>query len=67
MVKKGQKYTGIVEKTEFPNKGIVHIDGEKVIVKNGLPGQQVCFAVNKRRGGRSEGRLLEVVKESELE
>lgn len=67
MVKKGQKYIGIVEKMEFPNKGIVYIDGEKVIVKNGLPGQEVCFAVNKKRGGRCEGRLLEVVKESELE
>lgn len=67
MVKKGQKYTGIVEKIEFPNKGVVYIDGEKVIVKNGLPGQEVSFAVNKRRGGRCEGRLLEVVKESELE
>lgn len=67
MVKKGETYTGIVEKMEFPNKGIVYIDGEKVIVKNGLPGQQVYFAVNKKRGGRCEGRLLKVVKESELE
>lgn len=67
MVKKGETYSGIVEKMEFPNKGIVYIDGEKVIVKNGLPGQQVYFAVNKKRGGRCEGRLLKVVKESELE
>ncbi len=67
MVKKGERYTGIVEKIEFPNKGIVYVEGEKVIVKNGLPGQQVCFAVNKKRGGKCEGRLLEVVKESELE
>lgn len=67
MVKKGQKYIGIVEKMEFPNKGVVYIDGEKVIVKNGLPGQEVCFVINKKRGGRCEGRLLEVMKESELE
>lgn len=67
MVKKGERYTGIVEKMEFPNKGIVYIEGEKVIVKHALPGQEVHFAVNKKRGGRCEGWLLEVVKESELE
>jgi len=66
-MKKGERYTGVVEKMEFPNKGIVYIDGEKAIVKNALPGQEVHFAVNKKRGGRCEGRLLEVVKESPLE
>jgi len=66
-MKKGKRYTGIVEKMEFPNKGIVYIDGEKAIVKNALPGQEVHFAVNKKRNGRCEGRLLEVVKESALE
>lgn len=66
-LKKGERYTGIVERMEFPNRGIVVIDGERAIVKNALPGQEVTFAVNKKRGGRCEGRLLEVVKESPLE
>ena len=66
-MKKGQIYTGIVERTEFPNKGIIRIDGEKVIVKNGLPGQEVRFVINKKRNGRCEGRLLEVEKSSYLE
>ena len=66
-MKKGERYTGTVERMEFPNKGIVYIDGEKVVVKNGLPGQQVHFAVNKKRGGKCEGRLLEVVEKSPLE
>lgn len=57
----------MVERMEFPNRGIVMIDGERAIVKNALPGQEVTFAVNKKRGGRCEGRLLEVVKESPLE
>lgn len=68
-MKKGQVYEGIIEKVEFPNKGIVSVEGEekKVIVKNGIPGQKVRFVVNKMRKGKAEGRLLEVLKKSELE
>ncbi len=68
-MKKGQVYEGIIEKVEFPNKGIVSVEGEdkKVIVKNGIPGQKVRFVVNKMRKGKAEGRLLEVLEKSELE
>ena len=40
-MKKGEIYEGIIEKVDFPNKGYVNIDGEKVIVKNGIPGQSI--------------------------
>ena len=66
-MKKGQIYTGTVEKMEFPNRGIVTADGEKAIVKNALPGQKVRFVINKKRNGRCEGRLLEVEEPSPLE
>ena len=35
-MKKGQIYEGVIEKVEFPNKGIVSVEGEdkKVLVKN---------------------------------
>lgn len=66
-MKKGPIYTGIVEKMEFPNKGVLYIDKEKVIVKNALPGQTVRFAVNKKRNNRCEGKLLEVEMPSPLE
>ena len=68
-MKKGQVYEGIIEKVEFPNKGIVSVEGEekKVLVKNGIPGQKIKFAVNKMRKGKAEGRLLEVVEKSPLE
>jgi len=36
-MKKGEIYTGIVEKMDFPNKGILYIEDEKVVVKHGLP------------------------------
>ena len=66
-MKKGENYKGIVDAIDFPNKGILWIDGEKVIVKNVLPGQEIRFAVNKKQKGRIEGRLLEVLKKSPLE
>ncbi len=66
-MKKGERYVGIVEHMAFPNRGIVEVDGEKAVVKNALPGQEVEFVINKKRGGRCEGRLLSVVKESPLE
>ncbi len=66
-VKKGQEYIGTVNRTDFPNKGIVDIDGETVIVKNALEGQKVRFSISKQRSGRSEGRLHEVLEKSPLE
>ena len=66
-MKKGQIIDGIVERMDFPNKGIV-VCGEGVCtVKNALPGQKVRAAVNKARNGRYEGRLLEVREPSLLE
>lgn len=68
-MKKGQIYEGIIEKVEFPNKGKVYISEEKqyVTVKNGIPGQQVRFVIQKFRHGCAEGRLLEVLSASPLE
>lgn len=66
-MKKGEVYEGIIEKVDFPNKGCVFIDGQKVIVKNGIPGQKVRLVINKKRSGRAEGRLLEVLEKSPLE
>ena len=67
-MKKGQIAEGTVNKVEFPNKGIVYTDeGERIIVKNTIPGQRVSFAVNKVRKGKAEARLLETIKKSPLE
>lgn len=66
-MKKGEIYEGIIEKVDFPNKGRVVIDGKTVIVKNGIPGQKVRFLINKKRGDRLEGRLLEVLEKSPME
>ena len=66
-MKKGEIYEAVVEKVEFPNKGILHVNEEKVVVKNAIPGQRVRFVINKKRNGKCEGRLLEVMEASALE
>lgn len=66
-MKKGQIIEGIVQRVDFPNKGIVETDEGICVVKNALPGQKVRCAVNKVRKGKAEGRLLDVLEPSPLE
>ena len=68
-MKKKQILEGVIEKVEFPNKGLVWVpEAEQyVTVKNGIPGQKVRFIVNKFKRGKAEGRLLEVLEKSPLE
>jgi len=70
-MKKGQLYTGKVENIIFPNKGVVIVDNEgdleKAIVKDTLPGQEVSFVVSKKRKGKCEGRLKEIISSSPME
>lgn len=74
-MKKGQVLTGVVERIDFPNKGIVRVETEVegtvkteyCTVKNALPGQTVTFGVNKMRKGKAEGRLLTVEKPAACE
>lgn len=66
-MKKGQVYEGVVTHVDFPNKGIVKVGEETVVVKNSLPGQKVRLSVNKVRKGKAEARLVEVIEKSPLE
>ena len=66
-MKKGEIYEGIIEKVDFPNKGYVCIDDQKVLIKNGIPGQKVRFMIQKKRSGRAQGRILEVLEKSPFE
>ena len=45
----------------------MQIGDRTVIVKNGMPGQKIRFQINKKKGTRLEGRLLEVLEKSPLE
>ena len=66
-MKKGEFFEAVIERVDFPNKGVGFVDGERVAVKNTIPGQKVRGVINKKKGGRCEGRLLEVVEPSPLE
>ena len=67
-MKKGQIIEGVIERVDFPNKGIIRTeDGRQVIVKNTIPEQKVSASINKIRKGKAEGRLLEVLEKSPLE
>ena len=41
-MKKGQIYEGVIERVDFPNKGLVHVPEEHryVTVKNGIRGRR---------------------------
>jgi len=66
-MKKRTEFEGIVSEVLFPNKGIVEVEGHRVVVKNTIPGQKVKAVVNKKRGDRLEARLLEVIEKSTSE
>ncbi len=66
-MKKGQMVEGIVERVDFPNKGVVNCEEGTCIVKNALPGQKISCGINKVRKGKAEGRLLQVLEKSPLE
>ena len=71
-MKKGQEYIGIVDKVDFPNKGLINYaeeDGRvtKVVVKGGIAGQKVRFMLSKKRSGKCEGRIMEVLEKAPSE
>ena len=66
-MKKGQIVEGIIERVEFPGKGIISREGRQIVVKNGVAGQKVRVSVNKIRKGKCEGRILEVLEKAPVE
>lgn len=74
-MKKGQNYEGIIERVDFPNKGVAviteEINGEQVktavTIKGTLPGQKVEFVLSKKRKGKCEGRLIRVIEKADSE
>ena len=67
-MKKGQVVEGMIERVDFPNRGILRAeDGKQVVVKNSITGQKVSAVIQKARKGKCEGRLLEILEKSPLE
>ena len=66
-MKKGEIYEGLVTRVDFPNKGRVMCEEGEVTVKNVIPGQRISLMISKKRSGKIEGRLLEVLEKSDIE
>ncbi|MEY8354882.1 23S rRNA (uracil(1939)-C(5))-methyltransferase RlmD [Lachnospiraceae bacterium 54-53] len=66
-MKKGEIYEGTIGRFDFPDKGVIELPEGKISVKHALPGQKVRVMITKKRGGKCEGRILEVSERSELE
>lgn len=61
-MKRGEIVEGIVERVDYPGKGLVRIDENNAVwVKNVLPGQRVSVRVKKVRHGMGEASLVEVI------
>lgn len=68
-MKKGETYSGIVERIDYPNKGIVRIEGVSdddghpvcVHVRNALPGERIDLRLLKKRRGVWQAEKLATI------
>ena len=66
-MKKGDLLVGFVTRVDYPGKGIVETPEGTCIVKNVLPGQHIRLRVSKKRRGKAEGTLQEVLEKAPSE
>ena len=66
-MKKGEILEGIVERVDYPAKGIVMVEDQVVVVKNTIPGQRIRFRITKKHSGKAEAVLLEVLNKAPVE
>ena len=66
-MKKKDEIILTIEDVLFPNKAYGFLDGERVIVKNTIPGQKVRATVCKKRSSGIEAQLNEILEHSPLE
>ncbi|MEG1256380.1 23S rRNA (uracil(1939)-C(5))-methyltransferase RlmD [Clostridium sp.] len=62
-MRKRKEYEFNIETTEFPGKGVAFYEGEKVAIKNTLPGQKVRARVTKKNSNGIEAKLVEVLED----
>ena len=69
--KKGEELIGKVIDMAYGGKGIVKINMGKldyiVFISNTITGQEIKYKIIKRKENYAEGRLLEIIKRSEIE
>ncbi len=66
-MKKGDILEGTIEEYSFPNKGSLMAEDRKVIIKGAFQGQKVQYRITKKKSGKAEGTVLQVLEKSPLE
>ena len=61
-MKKGDIYTGIIEESLYPDKGIIHNENTKVVIKHAIPKREVEYLITKKRNGSCEARVTKLLK-----
>ena len=68
MLKRKDVAECVIERVDYPNCGRYKTEeGQKLTVKNTLPGQKIRCRIFKKHQDRVEGRLFEIVEKSPLE
>ncbi len=68
MIKRKDVVECVIERVDYPNCGRYKTEeGQKLTVKNTLPGQKIRCRIFKKHQDRVEGRLFEIVEKSPLE
>ena len=65
-MKRGEIVTGVTEKTGYPNRGLIYVDGKPVTVKGARPGETVEARIRRNRPDSAEAALLRVTEPSPL-
>lgn len=66
-MKRGDIVEGVIERYDYPGRGIMTAEGKEVSLKGVLPGQKVRCRIKKANASRCEATLLEVVEPSGIE
>ncbi|MGH4050958.1 MAG: 23S rRNA (uracil(1939)-C(5))-methyltransferase RlmD [Clostridium sp.] len=62
-MQKRKEYEFYIENLEFPSQGIAYHEGEKVLIKNTLPGQKVIAKVSKKKKIGVEAKLVKILED----
>ena len=65
-MKTQQIHTATIEKLSHDLRGIARIDGKATFIKEALPGEKVTFTYTKRKKDFDEGRLIDVLNQSDI-
>lgn len=63
-MKKGDIIEGVIERVDFPNKGKFMFEDREITVKNTIPGQKLAVQIRKKKKGRAEGVVSEVLEKA---